>query len=72
MFASTDKVHKLFIKALEAHTPHDWRYLGESFRLSLWDEAMIERMRSFVVGFSVADSQSRGLYNTSIDDRMES
>lgn len=72
MFASPEKIHKLLVKVLEMHTPHDWRYIGETFRMSLWDEGMIDNMRSFVIGFSVADSERRGLHRMDMDDRIES
>ena len=58
MIIPLDKVHKAFDKALEVYTPHDWRYLGETFRYAMYDERKLANFREFLVGFSIADSKT--------------
>ena len=61
MYVPPDKVHKALDKALETYTPHDWRFIGEAFRYSMWDQRKLENFRELLVGFSLADSRARGL-----------
>ena len=71
MIIPVDKVHKAFDKALEVYTPHDWRYLGESFRYSMYDESKLRNLREFLVGFSIADSKSmHGQFDDSWGDEV--